>query len=93
MNNSELINTLSKRLDMRKEDVSQYVSTMVSIISGQLADNNEVPIANIGTLEVKKRQERLSVNPVSGKRFMVPSKSVVSLKPFPSTKEKIQEKN
>jgi nucleoid DNA-binding protein len=93
MNNSELIQALSKRLNMRSIDVSQYISTTVSVISKQLAENNEVAIPLIGTLEVKSRQERISVNPVSGERFLVPPKSVVSLKPFPSIKEKMQESN
>ncbi|MDR2626543.1 MAG: HU family DNA-binding protein [Dysgonamonadaceae bacterium] len=91
MNNSEVIHALSKRLNMRSADVSKYISATVSVISEQLAENREVAIPLIGTMEVKRRQERLSVNPVSGKRFMVPPKSVVTLKPFPSLKEKMQD--
>jgi nucleoid DNA-binding protein len=91
MNYAELVQTLSKRLDMRRADAAEYVATVVSVISDRLAENDEVAIPLAGTLEVKRRQPRVSVNPVSGQRFMVPSKSVVSLKPFPSLKEKIQE--
>jgi DNA-binding protein HU-beta len=91
MNNSELIQVLSKRLKMRNVDVSKYVSTTVSVISEQLKENNEVALPLIGTMEIKKRQERVSVDPLSGRRFMVPSKSVAFLKPFPSLKEKMQD--
>lgn len=91
MNNTELIQELSKRLNLKKDEVAGLLSSTVSVISKQLEENNSVTIADIGTLEVKKRKERESVHPVTQRRFLVPPKCVVGFKPSSSLKTKLQE--
>ncbi len=91
MNHSELLRTLSKRLNLHSDDVSNKLSATVNILSMQLIKGNVLTIPQLGTFEVKKRNERISVHPATGKRFLVPPKSVVGFKPVSSLKDKIQE--
>ncbi len=78
---------------MNSSVVSSLLSATTSIISKELSDENIVSVPPIGTLEVKRRMERVSVNPVSGKRYLVPPKQVVSFKPITSLKDKIREED
>ncbi|MDR2087304.1 MAG: HU family DNA-binding protein [Dysgonamonadaceae bacterium] len=90
MNSAGLINTLSKKLHLPKADVEKRVEDMVSIITEELTKNNTVSLLNLGNLEIKKREERVCVNPNTGKRVMVPPKLVVKFKTSPTLKEKLK---
>jgi nucleoid DNA-binding protein len=90
MNSAELINVLSKKLQLSKSDVGKRLEDTVSIISEELTKNNVVSLLNLGNLEVKKREERVCVNPASGKRVLVPPKLIVKFKTSSTLKEKLK---
>ena len=48
----------------------------------------QIPL--FGTFEVKKRMERILVNPNNGKKMLVPPKLVLNFKPVTGLKEKLQ---
>jgi DNA-binding protein HU-beta len=56
----------------------------------QLQDGNSVVISGFGSFEVKKKMERISVNPVSHQRLLIPPKLVVGFKPSSSVKEEVK---
>jgi nucleoid DNA-binding protein len=64
---------------------------MVAVITAELLKNNPVSIVNFGTLEVKKRNERISVHPNTGKKLLVPPKLVVRYKVSASLNKKLKE--
>ena len=47
-------------------------------------------MANFGNFEVKKKLERVMVNPTTGQRMLVPPKLVLAFKPNPTWKDKIK---
>lgn len=47
-------------------------------------------IPKFGTFEVKKRLERIVVNPGTKQRMLVPPKLVLGFKPIASLKEKVK---
>ena len=49
-----------------------------------------VSIAGFGSFEVKKRLERILVNPSTKQRMLVPPKLVLSFRPVASVKEKLK---
>ena len=49
-----------------------------------------VLLPNFGSFEVKKRLERIMVNPSTGQRMLVPPKLVLNFKPVASIKEKLK---
>ncbi len=91
MNASEFVNELRKKMDLSKAETSRLIDETVAVITEQLQQSNTITIQNLGSLEVKKRDERISVNPVSGKRLLIPPKLVVGYKVSPSLKEKMKE--
>ena len=49
-----------------------------------------ISIPSFGTFEVKKRLERIVVNPATKKRMLVPPKLVLGFKPVQSIKEQLK---
>ena len=72
MNNKEFILELSKKTGYSSKDVTQYVSSLLNIMSQELQDGNSVSIQGFGTFDVKKKMERISVNPVTHQRMLIP---------------------
>lgn len=92
MNNKELITELSNKSKLSTREVTTYVNNIVSIITDELMEENTVSIGGFGNFEVKKKLERVVVNPVSKQRMLVPPKMVVSFKPFNTLKDKANSK-
>ena len=72
------------------KETADLVASLLEGMTRQLEDGNAVYIQNFGTFEVKKKIERISVNPVSKQRLLVPPKLVLSYKPSASLKDKFK---
>ena len=90
MNTSELIASLAQKLLLSKVEVAQRLDNTVLVITDALLKDNSVSFYNFGILEVRKREERISVNPASGKRMLVPPKLVVKFKMSNILKDKLK---
>ena len=53
-------------------------------------EGESVTFSRFGTFEVKKRLERVIVNPSTQQRMLVPPKLVLTFKPIASIKEKLK---
>jgi nucleoid DNA-binding protein len=91
MNSAELTATLSQKLQLSKTEVNKRIDDTVTVIMTELQKSNSVSLGNFGTLEVIKRNERISVNPASGKKMLIPPKLVVKFKVSNSLKDKLKE--
>lgn len=91
MNSSELTAELSKKLGFEKGKISEYLESFGTIVTDQLKQNNSVPLQGIGTLETRKKDERVIVHPATGKRMLIPPKLAISLKVSGNIKEKIKQ--
>ncbi len=90
MNNKEFITKLAKRCGISPADTVTNVETFVDVITERLKENDQLNISGFGVLEVKMRKERLSVNPKTGQRFLVPPKVVPAFRPSNKLKEKFK---
>lgn len=90
MKNKELISELSKRMGWSQQEVTDMMSTLSSVISTTLVDNDTVYFQGFGQFEVKKKSERITVNPVTGKRYLVPPKLAPVFKPGTTIKNKLK---
>lgn len=66
------------------------VSSAVSVVSEQLQEGNTVVVQGFGTFDVKKKLERISVNPATKQRMLVPPKLVINFKPSNVIKDKFK---
>ena len=90
MNNKEFISELSRRLGYTNKETSQLVSSVLNIMTQELQDGNTISLHGFGTFEVKKKLERISVNPVTQQRMLIPPKLVLAYKPSVTLKEKFK---
>lgn len=87
MNNKEFIAELSKKLGYTNKETTQLVSSVINIMTQELQEGKNITFQGFGTFEVKKKMERVSVNPVTQKRMLIPPKLVLSFKPSNSLKD------
>ena len=92
MNNKEFISELSRKLGYTNKDTSQLVSSVIGVMTQELQDGNNIVIAiqGFGTFEVKKKLERISINPATQQRMLIPPKLVLTYKPSVTLKEKFK---
>lgn len=90
MNNKDFISELSAKMGRSSKETSDLVASLLSEMTRQLEEGNAVYIQGFGTFEVKKKIERISVNPVSKQRMLVPPKLVLSYKPSAALKDKFK---
>lgn len=89
MNNKEFLAELARKTGMTSRMISHHASGLVAELASMLEDESSVNINNFGVFEVKKRLERVIVNPTTQQRMLVPPKLVVGFKPSQSLKSKI----
>lgn len=71
-------------------DAQQMVRTIVAEMSSLLEEGDSIQINNFGTFEVKKRLERIVVNPATQQRMLVPPKLILNFRPVASIKENLK---
>lgn len=90
MNNKEFIIELSGKSGYINKDTSRLVASVIDIMTKELQDGNSVVIQGFGTFEVKKKPEKILVNPATKQRMLVPPKLVLAYKPSVNLKEKFK---
>mgnify|MGYP002626281382 CR=1 FL=1 len=90
MNNKEFIAELARQNELKATDAQQLMTTLINIMGECFQEGDAVQLPNFGAFEVKKKQERIMVNPTSGQRMLVPPKLILAFKPNSLTKDKIK---
>lgn len=90
MNNKEFTSELAERLGYTIKDTSELIASFLADMTQELEEGNVIAIQGFGSFEVKKKSERISINPVSKQRLLVPPKLVLYYKPSNILKDKFK---
>ena len=90
MNNKEFTSELAERLGYTIKDTSELMNSLLSDMIQELEEGNVIAVQGFGSFEVKKKAERISINPASKQRMLVPPKLVLSYKPSNTLKDKFK---
>lgn len=90
MNNKEFIAELSRKTGYTNKDTTRLVSSVLNFMVQELQKGNTVSLQNFGIFEVKKKMERITFNPTTQQRLLIPPKLVLSYKPSNTLKEKFK---
>ncbi|MBO4906400.1 MAG: HU family DNA-binding protein [Bacteroidaceae bacterium] len=90
MNNKEFISELATRVGMTAKDTQSLANALTAEMTAQLEDGNSITIPNFGTFEVRKKLERVMVNPATGQRLLVPPRLTLAFRPAVAMKELVQ---
>lgn len=91
MNNKDFINALSLRLGATAKKTQSLTNGFVNDFAEKLDDNTSLAVQGFGIFEIKKKMERIAVNPTTKKRKLIPPKLVLSFKPSAILKEKVKQ--
>ena len=90
MNNKEFTSELAERLGYTIKDTSELIGSLLSDMIQELEEGNVIAVQGFGSFEVKKKAERITVNPTTKQRMLVPPKLVLAYRPSGQLKEKFK---
>jgi integration host factor subunit beta len=81
MTKAELIEEVSRVVEMTRKDSEEIVETIFDSIVGSLHKGDKIEIRGFGSFRTRQRQSRVGRNPKTGTRVEVPSKRIPYFKP------------
>ena len=72
------------------QETQQIVYQLIDAMGDSFQEGNTISVLNFGIFEVKKRMERIIVNPTTGQRLLIPPKLMLSFRISQTWKEKIK---
>jgi integration host factor subunit beta len=86
---ADLINRISKQMDIPKQEAEEGVNLFFQTIKEAILKGEEIEIRGFGSFRFRKRTSRSGRNPRTGEPVKVPPKKVLYFKPSKLLKEQI----
>ncbi|MBQ6379139.1 MAG: HU family DNA-binding protein [Prevotella sp.] len=90
MTNKDYIAELAEKTGYTLDDTQKMVNVIIQTMGDHFQEDGTVVVPTFGTFEVKKKLERIMVNPSTGQRMLVPPKLVLNFKPNANWKERVK---
>ena len=90
MTNKDFISELAQQTGYSPDDTQKMVNAIVESMGDHFQEVYVVLMPLFCTFEVKKKLERIMVNPSTGQRMLVPPKLVLGFKPNANWKERLK---
>lgn len=90
MTNQELVAALAKRINLTQKETADILDTFATMFNANLEQGKSINIQGFGLFETKKKNERITVNPVSKKKYLIPPKISVNFKPGQTIKDNLK---
>ena len=91
MNHKELVSAVAAKSGLNPRQAELYLEKTVEVLKNRLLEGKSIAFHGFGSFELKRKEERLSVHPVTGARTLVPPKQVVNFKQSISFKNKLKD--
>jgi integration host factor subunit beta len=89
MTKADLIDEVSRAVEMTRKDSELIVETIFESIVGALRASDKIEIRGFGSFRTRQRLARVGRNPKTGARVEVPPKKVPYFKPSKDLKDLI----
>jgi integration host factor subunit beta len=93
MTKAELIEEVSKVVEMTRKDSETIVETIFDSIVNSLHKGDKIEIRGFGSFRTRQRQPRVGRNPKTGSRVEVPSKRIPFFKPSKELRDLVNQAN
>ena len=90
MNNKQFIAELARRMGYTPQDTQKMMYSLIDAMGDSFIEGNAITVLNFGSFEVKKKLERIMVNPSTGQRMLVPPKLTLGFKISPTWKSRLK---
>ncbi len=91
MTKAELIEEVSRTVEMTRKDSEEIVETIFESIVGSLHRGDKIEIRGFGSFRTRQRQPRVGRNPKTGSRVEVPSKRIPFFKPSKELRDAVNQ--
>lgn len=90
MNNKELVTELSRRLGKNQKQVQAILDITTETLVGTLQEETTVLIQGFGSFEVRKKLDRVLINPTTKQKMVIPPKLSLIFKMGSTYKNKLK---
>ena len=87
MNKTELIDAISNKAGITKQDADKCMSAFSAVLTETLGKGEKVQWAGFGTFELRHRAARKGVNPATGERIDIAASDTPAFKPGKAFKD------
>ncbi|WP_455638759.1 HU family DNA-binding protein [Parabacteroides sp.] len=91
MNKTELVNELSRRLDIPQNKCRHYLNTLLDIVGDDLTVDDYLTLQGFGTFNLWKQTRRTGRNPRTGQEVTIQPRNSVKFKPGKDLLKKIND--
>jgi integration host factor subunit beta len=81
MTKADLIEAISRDMQMTRKDSEMIIETILDSVVRALRRGDKVEIRGLGSFRTRQRQARMGRNPKTGERVEIPAKRVPHFKP------------
>lgn len=90
MNNKELVAELARRLGKTQKEIGSLLDVATDAMVGAMNEETLLSIQGFGSFEVRKKQDRILINPVTKQKMVIPPKLSLTFKVGTTYKNKLK---
>ncbi len=90
MNHKELQTALAEKTGMSQKQCQAMLDVFIDITRKSVVDGEGAQMLDLGTFEVREKEQKVMFNPLTGKRSLIPPKLVVGFKASATIKNLIK---
>lgn len=91
MDSKALIDTLAVKLGLSTEEVSLISDTFTGIVRDTVSQGDTLSLPGFGSFEPRLRAERISVQPSTGCRLLIPPRVTLAFRPSASLRRRMRD--
>lgn len=90
MNNKELVAELAHRLGKTQKEIGSLLDITTVAMVDAMSEDTQLYMQGFGAFEVRKKQDRVLVNPITKQKMVVPPKLSLTFKVGTTYKNKLK---
>lgn len=90
MDTKELLEKISEKSELSIQTIEELLTGLNHVIVEDCSNFQSIAIPGFGSFESKRRLERITVHPSTGRRMLIPPKIILSFRPSALLKQKIK---
>lgn len=91
MNTSEVIKTLSERLDKSQNEIKGLLKNTFNVFREHLINHDRFTIPGFGTFDVSERKHKIAYNPHYKKKMLFPKKMIAAFRPAKALQDNVNQ--
>lgn len=90
MNNKDLVAELARRMGKTQKEIQSILTTTTQVVVGVLSCNQVLSMQGFGSFEVRKKPDKVLINPITKQKMVIPPKLSLVFKMGNTYKNKLK---